>query len=275
MANGNKLAEVCAMLVERDQDFRPLNEAAVATESASGEALWPMSRLVGALQVDSKSAVTNALNRAKVAAGKSEWTLADHFVDGSVFDSPGEVFLSKYAAFLFVMNCDPKHGRVGTAQAYFALQVDRQRLEDEKRVRTRLDVTSENKKLQGAAKDSGVKDFEKFNGVGIQGLYGGLNAAQVKQRKGLDRDANHLDFAGSEELAANLFRITQTRAALARNGVKSETVACYTHRTVAEGIRNTIRAAGNTLPEDLPAAELEIDRLASQVKKKLVSTKSI
>lgn len=270
MADSNKLAEVCALLAERDQDFRPLRDAATGQDKETGEVFWAVSALAATLQVNKAAAIENAVNRAKVAAGKAEMPLREHFRDGGIFDRPGEVFLSKYAAYLFVMNCDPGHGLVGLAQTFFALQVDRQQLEDEKRLKTRLDVATENHKLTGIAKEKGVKDFQKFNGMGIQGLYGGLTVAQVKVRKGLSRDANHLDFAGSEELAANLFRITQTRAALARQGVLSETLACSTHKRVAEGVRKVITDAGNTPPEALPPAQLKIDQLASAAKRQLV-----
>lgn len=269
MADSSKLAEVCAMLVEREQDFRPLKDAAIAANSESGEVVWSLSCLVQELQIQNAVSVKDAVNRAKVAAGKAEMPLREHFVDGTVFDKPGELFLSKYAAYLFVINCDPELGKVGLAQVYFALQVDRQGLEDEKRLRTRLDVATEGNKLVGIAKDRGVADFQKFNGMGIQGLYGGLNAAQVKVRKGLPKDVNHLDYAGSEELAANLFRITQTRAALARQGIKSEVIACQTHKRVAEGVRDAIVNAGNTPPEQLPPASLKIDQLATRTKKLL------
>ncbi|HBS28766.1 MAG TPA: hypothetical protein DEB06_04795 [Phycisphaerales bacterium] len=269
MANTGKLSEVCAMLAERDDDFRPIEDAAIAEDEDTGEFFWSISALMRVLKLTKQVSATNALNRAKVAASKAEMPLRDHFREGGIFEQPGETVLSKYAAYLFVMNCDPNDGLVGLAQVYFALQVDRQQLEDEKRLKTRLDVATEANKLNGVAKSSGVHDFEKFNGMGIQGLYGGLSAAQVKIKKGLPASVNHLDHAGSEELAANLFRITQTRAALLRQGVKSESVACKTHHNVAAGVRKAIENAGNTPPEALPAAKLKIDQLASGVKKKL------
>lgn len=271
MADTGKLAEVCAMLVEREQEFRSFTEVAVTPEEASREPMWPLSELANRLKINNPEAVKVAINRAKVAAGKAEIPIKEHFVDGSVFDRAGEVLLSKYAAYLFVINCDPELGMVGRAQVYFALQVDRQRLEDEKRLRTRLDVASEGHKLVGVAKDRGVENFGKFNGMGIQGLYGGLDASQVKAKKGLARSDNHLDYAGSEELAANLFRITQTRAALSRQGYKSESAACQTHKKVAEGVRAAIINAGNTPPEQLPASNLKIDQLATKTKRQLTS----
>ncbi len=270
MADGNRLAEVCALLAERDQEFGDIRRVATAPDPESGEVFWSLSALTEVLQLEKRAAVDTAVARAKVAAGKADIPIREHFRDGSMFDKPGEMYLSKYASYLFVVNCDPNDGQVGLAQVFFALQVDRQRLEDEKRLRTRLDVTTETNKLTGVAKERGVVDFQKFNGMGVQGLYGGLTVAQIKTRKSLPQSANHLDFAGSEELAANLFRITQTRAALARQGVRSELLACQTHKAVAEGVRKVIKEAGNTLPEALPACSLKIDQLATQTKRKIV-----
>lgn len=269
MADSSRLAEVVALLAERDQDFRSLRQAANHSHEDTGEPLWALSSLMAALEVTSSRKIQDAVNRAKIASSKADLDLRAHFIDGSLFDEPDELLLSKYAAYLVVMNCDPAEGQVGLAQLYFALQVDRQRLEDEKRLKTRLDVASEQHKLTGVARDRGVVDFKKFNGMGVQGLYGGLNVSDLKKMKGLPAKSNHLDFAGSEELAANLFRITQTRAALNRQGYRSEDAACATHKTVATGVRNAIISAGNTPPEQLPPAELNIDRLATATKRKL------
>lgn len=271
MAKSNRLAEVCSMLAERDEEFLPIRQAASVRDDGSGEQLWPLSSLVAALALRKQASIENAINRAKIAAAKAEMSLKEHFQSGSLYDNAGEVYLSKYAAYLFVFNCDPSEGNVGVAQVFFALQVDKQQLEDEKRLRTRFDVATENNKLAGVAKECGVENFERFNGMGVKGLYGGLTVAQIKVRKGLPASVNHLDFAGSEELAANLFRITQTRAALARQGYKSEALACETHYQVAEGVREAITKAGNTLPEKLPASALKIDAVATQTRRLLKS----
>lgn len=255
------------MLAERDDDFRMLRDLVVTTDENTGEAFWSLEALCRTLGVTDQRAIDDALARAKITASRANWPLKEHFQSGNMFVPAGDIVISKYAAYLFVMNCNPEQGNVGLAQAYFALQVDRQRLEDERRLKTRLDVANENVKLNGAAKEAGVQDFAKFNGRGIQGLYGELTVPKLLVRKGIPENGILLDYAGSEELAANLFRITQTRAALARQGVRSESVACSTHYTVAKSIRDTIKRAGNTLPEDLPAAEFKIDQLASKTAK--------
>jgi DNA-damage-inducible protein D len=208
MANSIKLAEVVAMLHERDEDFNPFEEAKATGDV---EPLWCLSELKRLLEYDESESLEKAVNRAKIAAGNSGMSIKENFKDGSLFDFPGEILLTKYAALLVIINADVNKPRVAVAQTYFALQVDRQRLEDEKRLKSRFDVATENYKLTGVAKEVGVQDFRKFNGVGVAALYGGLNVAEIRQRKGLTASQPHLDYAGSEELAANLFRITRRR----------------------------------------------------------------
>lgn len=268
MADSNKLAEVVAMIVERDEEFAPLANAARPTDD---EPVWPLSELKAFLGYGPHEKIDNAVNRAKISAQTAGIMVKEHFIAGDLFDTPGELYLTKYASLLVTLNADPSKDRVAVAQSYFALQTDRQRLEDEKRLRARFEVTDENRKLQGVASGLGVQDFEKFNGVGLSALYGGRSQKQVKAMKGLPPSATLLDHAGSEELAANLFRITQTAAALRRQTVKSESMATDTHRRVGEGVRRAIVSAGNTPPERLPVSQTKIDRLATKVKKELKS----
>lgn len=269
MANSNKLAEVISMIAERDEDFRPLSAAAVVHRE--DEPLWALSALKEFLGYEPDEKIDPALHRAKIAAEKAGMSLREHFVQGDLFSTPGEVYLTKYAALLVTINADPSKEKVAIAQSYFALQTDKQRLEDEKRLRARYEVVSENNVLKGVAADRGVEDFARFNGVGLFALYGKRNQDQVKAMKGLGKNASLLDHAGSEELAANLFRITQTSAALRRQTVRNEIQATETHKRVAENVRSVIINAGNTPPERLPAAEMKIDRVATQVKKALAN----
>lgn len=269
MANSDKLAEVSALLAERDEDFRPFELAKVAADA--DEPFWALSDLKRLLGYDETESIDKAVNKAKISASNAGISIRDHFRDGTLFEHPGEVYVSKYAATLIAINADVQKLPVAIAQNYFALQVDRQRLEDEKRLKTRFDVANENNKLRGVASDAGVSDFKKFNGVGVSALYGGRSVTQIQSMKGLKSSQPYLDYAGSEELAANLFRITQTAAALRRQSTKSEAIACHTHKTVAKGVRDAIIRAGNTPPENLPAASTKIDKLATDVKRKLKS----
>lgn len=262
----DKLAEVYAMLETRDQEFQPLNAAKVELD---GIELWEIDELRRLLGYDESESLAPAVNRAKIAIAKAGMKLNDHVVDGNAIGRPGETYITKYAAVLITFNADVDKDEVAVAQAYFALIVDKQALEDEKRIRTRFEVNDENKRLAGAAKAAGVTNFGKFQGAGISALYGGLSVKTIKARKGLKQSHQWLDFAGSEELAANLFRITQTRASLERQQQRSERAATDTHRAIGANIRRTILDAGNTPPEDLPAAKSNINTVATKKRKEL------
>lgn len=268
MPNTDRLAEVVAQLTERDQEFRAF-EAIASNRGSDEEPLWALSKLKQVIGYAAGESIEKAVNKAKIAADGAGFLIKEHFIDGSLFDEPNEMFLTKYSAALVVLNADVKKKEVALAQAYFVLKCDRQRLEDEKRLRTRLDVVTENGNLSRVASGAGVTNFAKFNGMGISALYGGISVDEIKRKKGIS-GGDWLDQITSEELAANLFRITQTAAALKRQGIKNENLACQTHKRVASGVRQAIRSAGNTLPENLPKAAVKIDQVATSVKNQIL-----
>lgn len=264
----DKLAEVYAMLESRDEEFAAIKDARY---DADGTDVWDVVELQSLLGYGPDESLAPALNRAKIAMSKSGLKISEHVIDGDQLGQPGRTFVTKVAAVLVVFNADVEKPEVSTAQAYFALIVDGQVLEDEKRIRARFEVNEENRRLQGAARASGVGDFAAFNGAGISALYGGLSVPRIQARKGLTKSQHYLDFAGSEELAANLFRITQTRASLERQGIHVERQAVETHRRIGAGVRRAIVDAGNTPPENLPPAKESINKVASRKRRELGS----
>lgn len=268
MANSAKLAETVVMLVERDEEFRPFMETALAAPEGGKEPFWSLKEFKSLLGYEENESIKKGLDRAKIAAEKVGLRLKDHFKKTELFGGDEDILVSRFAAKLIAINADPNKKAVAIAQAYFAVVTDDSIVEDEKRLRARLDITAENKKLSGVAEEKGVQDHGRFQGVGISALYGGLTVTNIKIIKGLKKNDQHLDFAGSEELAANLFRITQTSAALNRQEVASEDDACSTHRRVALGVRKTILGAGNLPPEKLPIAS-KIDKLATKTRKRV------
>ena len=179
------------------------------------------------------------------------------------------VKLSRYACYLIVQNADPNKAVVANGQTYFAVQTriaeikqmdeyNRLSTEEEKRLFLRDELTRHNLQLADAAKNAGViepVDYAIFQNHGYMGLYGGLGAKDIHARKGLKKSQKILDHMGSTELAANLFRATQTEEKLRREQVRGKVKANKTHFEVGAKVRQTIKELGGTMPENLPVAE--------------------
>ena len=187
--------------------------------------------------------------------------------------------LSRYACYLIVQNADPTKEIVATGQTYFAIQTRIQEIrqmdeytslksEEEKRIFLRNELKTHNIQLAEAAKGAGVIepiDYAIFQNHGYMGLYGGLDAKGIHSRKGLKKSQNILDYMGSTELAANLFRATQTEEKLRREEIKGKHEANATHYDVGKKVRQTIRELGGTMPENLPTEE-SIKEIENKIK---------
>lgn len=230
------------------------------------------------------------LEKAREACHSSGQPVADHFADVRKMVDIGsgaqrevdDVNLSRYACYLIVQNGDPSKAVIANGQSYFAFQTRRQELADEaalsqlsedaKRVAIRNELTTHNKHLAAAAKDAGVEtplDYAVFQDHGYKGLYGGLGAKDIHARKGLKKSHKILDHMGSTELAANLFRATQTEEKLRRDQVRGKAQANQTHHEVGRKVRQTIEELGGTMPEHLSAPDKSIQQLESSSKKQL------
>ena len=222
------------------------------------------------------------IQKARMACFNSAHRVEDHFVDVTEMVDIGSgtqrslksVFLSRYACYLVIQNADPAKEIVAQGQTYFAIQTRRQELSDtaaeaERRLLLRDEMKLHNVKLAGAAKKAGVvapMDYAIFQNHGYQGLYGGLGTQEIHRKKGLKKGQQILDHMGSTELAANLFRATQTEDKLRRDQVQGKAQANKVHREVGAKVRQTIKDIGGTMPENLPTAE-SIKRLETKARK--------
>lgn len=275
---GNKIVEA-----SHHQTFESLKQ------NENGHEFWSARKLAKVLQYYEYRNFLPVLEKAKKACEKSGHTIENHFVEANEMVKIGSgakrnmpnVRLSRYACYLVVQNGDPTKPVIANGQTYFAIQTRRQELsdnevfqqlkEDEKRVFLRNELREHNKLLVETAQQSGVEtniDFAIFQNHGYKGLYGGLDAKGIHHQKGLKKKQKILDHMGSTELAANLFRATQTEEKLRREQVKGKALANKTHFEVGKKVRKTIEELGGTMPEKLPPVEKDVRALKKELRKK-------
>lgn len=234
---------------------------------------------------------TKVIDKAKDACINSNFSISDHFeridktieLGSTTTRKIEDIKLTRYACYLIVQNSDPRKSIVALGQTYFSMQTRKQEIaeelqknfdslsEEQKRLAIRKDLKEHNKHLVNAASDAGVKtaiDYARFQNFGYKGLYGGLDAKGIHTKKGLEKNQKILDHMGSTELAANLFRATQTEDKLRREEIKGKENTNNTHFEVGKVVRNTIKELGGTMPEDLPTPTKSIKELEKEEKQK-------
>lgn len=251
-----------------------------------GQEFWYARELQIALEYKQWRRFENAIDKAKEACRNSGNQVSEHFADvgktspmpNGGFKEIGDMALSRYACYLIVQNSDPRKKVIALGQSYFAVKTRQQELienydalnENQKRLAIRKEMKEHNKLLVAVAKDAGVQsglDYAIFQNSGYQGLYGGLTAKDIKSRKNLGKNDDILDYMGHEELAANLFRATQTESKLRRENIQGKEKANQAHYAVGKEVRETIGRLGGTMPENLPTPEKSIQHLEREQKK--------
>ncbi len=245
------------------EQIRRTNEA--------GNEFWPSRGFAQVLDYADYRNFEAVIEKARMACFNSGQRVDDHFVEITEMVETGRgaqrpvktVMMSRYACYLVIQNADPAKEIVAVGQTYFATQTRRQELTDQeieaqRRLLLRAEMKTHNLQLADAAKGAGViepRDYAIFQNHGYMGLYGGLGAQDIHAKRGLKKGQQILDHMGSTELAANLFRATQTEEKLRREKIIGKDKANRTHREVGAKVRQTIEELGGTMPEDLPAAE--------------------
>ncbi len=252
-----------------------------------GEEFWYARELQIALDYKRWDKFQNVISKAMEACKNSENNVDDHFSHvgkiveaGATYKDVGDIELSRYACYLIVQNGDSRKKVIALGQTYFAVKTRQQELienfddltEDKKRLAIRNEMKIHNKSLAEAANLAGIsdsKDYAIFQNKGYQGLYGGLGRKEIHSKKGLKKSQDILDYMGSTELAANLFRATQTDEKLRKEHIVGKNAANQTHYEVGKKVRQTIKELGGTMPEDLPTPRKSIKQIEREQRKDL------
>ena len=242
---------------------------------AEGNEFWMARKLAKVLDYADFRNFVAVIEKAIEACKNSKYAVADHLVEvtevvpvgsGATYSYPSYK-LSRYACYLIVQNADPNKEVVALGQTYFAVQTRLQEIkqmddynaltnEEERRLFLRKEMSTHNTYLAAAAKNAGVQDgldYAIFQNHGYAGLYDGLDAKGIHKKKGLKKSEHILDHMGSTELAANLFRATQTEDKLRNENIQSKQKANQTHFEIGKKVRQTIKEIGGIMPENLPS----------------------
>ena len=252
----------------------------------NGIEFWYAREIMEVLQYSKWQNFEKIIDKAKTSCKNSDISVFEHFTDVSkTIKMPKgaektilDYKLTRYACYLIAQNGDSRKKVIALAQTYFAVQTRKQEIsekeysmltEDEKRFYQRDLTRKGNYSLNQTAKNAGVKNFDRFHNSGYKGLYNGETADDIAKRKGLRYREDILDNMGSDELIANLFRISQTEQKLKKDNIQTEKEANKTHYNIGRNIREVIAKNGGTMPEELPTPKKSLKQLEKENKKML------
>jgi DNA-damage-inducible protein D len=231
---------------------------------------WLASDLMKMLDYTSIGPIRKAINKAMAACANLGVPIADNFKEAKSEALENDWCLSRFACYLTVMNGDPRNPKVALAQGYFVAQAEAfreyiQQADGVERVLIRGEVSEREKALSGTASQHGVVNYAYFQNAGYRGMYN-MDFRRLVKRKGVPAGRSILDFMGRTELAANLFRITQTEEKIRNEDIRGQNTLERAHETVGREVRDTMRRIGSTLPENLPLSD-DIKRVRSGLKR--------
>ena len=272
--------------LEKNENYNNKTFEDIKHIDENGIEFWYARELMPILQYSNWQNFEKIIDKAKMSCQNSDISVFEHFIDVSKLSKRAnnaeveikDYELTRYACYLIAQNGDSRKRVIALAQTYFAVQTRKQEIsekeyseltEDEKRFYQRNLTRKGNYSLNQTAKNAGVTNFDRFHNSGYKGLYNGETADDIAKRKGLRYREDILDNMGSEELAANLFRITQTESRLKKDNICSEKEANKTHYNIGKNIREVIAKNGGTMPEELPTPKKSLKQLEKENKKSL------
>jgi len=259
-----------------------------------GSEYWFARELASVLEYAEWRNFSKVIDRAMLACQNSGFSIGEQFVEVNKLIEHGkrgkrqliDYKLSRYACYLIVQNGDPRKEIIATGQTYFAIQTRRQEVadyfnqlgEDNKRLVVRGDIKQWNQMLAEAARSAGVitaEEFARFQNAGYMGLYGGETVQDIHRRKRLSPNQKILDYMNSQELIANLFRISLAEEKIRVEQIEGIDTATQTHNSVGQEVRQTIQRVGGVLPENQPTPDKSIEEIQKEQLKKLKSQKKL
>ena len=262
------MSDLNAIEYKRFEDIKRIRE--------DGSEYWSARELGPALDYAQWRNFSKVIDRAMIACENS-----GHIVEAGATSKPKKDYeLSRYACYLIVQNGDPRKEVIALGQTYFAIQTYRQEVadhfneldEDNRRLVVRGDIKQWNQMLAETAHNAGVitnEEFAIFQNAGYMGLYGGMDVDDIHAKKQLEVGQKILDYMGSTELIANLFRISQTEEKIRKDKVQGADKATSVHYNVGREVRNAIEKIGGTMPEDLPTPEKSIQQIEKEQMERL------
>lgn len=238
----------------------------------NGITFWLASDLAMMLGYNGMDQIHKAINKATAVCINLNIPVFENFIQIQSANSPNDFQLTRFACYLTVMNGDISNAKVANAQAYFAqlaveIEAACQDYNSVNRVYLRGEITSREKSLGHVAKSHGVVDYALFQNAGYRGMYN-MNLSQLKARKGMGGIKDTiLDYMDSEELAANIFRITQTEARIRNQNLSGQNQLEDAAHTVGRSVRNVMIANTGTTPESIPLSQDKINKVKSSIKK--------